>query len=79
MTGTGVSLEGNAVGGCHSITQHGTSMHHVQTRRVGGTDTGPSVPNRLVRYRKVTEVEADHFGFDLDGIEGLWGHDCQTT
>merc|ERR1719414_1555954 len=42
-----------------------------ETRRVGGTDTGTTVLNGLVRDGELAEVVADHFGLDFNLVKGL--------
>lgn len=39
-----------------------------ETGRVGGTDTGATVADGLVRDRELAEVESNHLGLDLDGV-----------
>lgn len=42
-----------------------------ETRRVGGTDTWPTVLDGLVGDGELAEVVASHFGLDFNLVEGL--------
>jgi len=47
------------------------SLERDEARRVGGTNTGATVLDRLVRDRKLAREVANHFGLDFDTVEGL--------
>ena len=46
-----------------------------EPRRVGSTNTGTTVLDRLVRDGEFTEVVADHLGLDFDLVEDFTGVD----
>lgn len=48
-----------------------TSLKGNEPRRVSSTNTRPSVLHRLVTYRELSKIMADHFWLDLNLIEGL--------
>lgn len=50
-----------------------------ETRRVGGTDTGATVLDGLVRDGELGQVVADHLGLDLDLVELLAGVDADDA
>uniref|UniRef100_A0A7C9DNY2 Uncharacterized protein n=1 Tax=Opuntia streptacantha TaxID=393608 RepID=A0A7C9DNY2_OPUST len=47
------------------------SLKRNEPRRVGGTNTGPTVLHRFVADRKLSQVVTDHFWLDFDLVEGL--------
>lgn len=54
------------------IGGRGEERRDEQSRRVGGTDTGATVLDGLVRDGELGEVVADHLGLDLNRVEDLY-------
>jgi hypothetical protein len=52
-------------------TPYPASLEGNEPRGVGGTDTRPTVLDRLVRDGELCEVVANHLRFDLNLVEGL--------
>jgi hypothetical protein len=53
------------------ITKLCDSFERNETRRVGGTNTGPTMLHRLVGKGELSKVVANHFRLDLNLVEGL--------